>query len=93
MSSDGAGLARLGELVTPRGQQPRPSKHTIRVGEPRERARERERERRDATAVRWAGAGEAEGAVTGPLGLSLPSQGQTRDQTREGEGDNLQICP
>ena len=109
MSSDGAGLARLGELVTPRGQQPRPSKHTIRVGEPREREREREnkkerekdrkregereRERRDATAVRWAGAGEAEGAVTGPLGLSLPSQGQTRDQTREGEGDNLQICP
>ena len=91
VSSDGAGLARLGELVTPRGQQPRPSKHTIRVGEPRER--ERERERRDATAVRWAGAGEAEGAVTGPLGLSLPSQGQTRDQTREGEGDNLQICP
>ena len=67
------------------------------LGTPRasraQRERERERERRDATAVRWAGAGEAEGAVTGPLGLSLPSQGQTRDQTREGEGDNLQICP
>ena len=46
MSSDGAGLARLGELVTPRGQQPRPSKHTIRVGEPRERESEREREER-----------------------------------------------
>ena len=31
---------QLGELVTPRSRQPRPSKHTIRVGEPRERERE-----------------------------------------------------
>ena len=62
--------------MTPHGHQPRPSKHTIRVGEQRRDQRERERERereRDATAVRWAR------AVTGPLGLSLSTQGQTRD--------------
>ena len=56
--------------MTPHGHQPRPSKHTIRVGEQRRDQRERER---DATAVRWAR------AVTGPLGLSLSTQGQTRD--------------
>ena len=58
---------------TATSREPRPSKHTIRVGEQR-----RERER-DATAVRWAR------AVTGPLGLSLPTQGQTRDTDSEME--------
>ena len=88
VSSDGAGLASLlGELVTPRGQQPRPSKHTIRVGEPRERER-------GEMQLQWGGPepGRRRGLLLGHWASASHHKARPGTRLREGEGDNLQIC-
>ena len=86
VSSDGGALASgqaacWGELVTPHGHQPRPSKHTIRVGEQRRDQREREREMQ----LQWGGPG----LLLGHWASASLHKARPGTQT----WDNLQICP